>query len=401
MLVRTNLVILLALFVSARTGAQLLEDHFVYTNGNLGAAGVGNAVWTGGDSPASALTVNSSAALTNAALFAPSGSGVIYNGGTFKKKAAPFAPQSGSGTTVFVSFLVQVQSAPGTVKPMVYLQNGNSASSSPPLGIFLNASTQVGLAKFAGSPAVTSASLSAGVHLIVARYSFLAGNDQVDLWVDPMSLGTNTIPAATLTTGAGSSSDAPALSYVFLNHAAAQTVWLDELRVGNTWASVTPTDGATLPPPSGAPLITQVFRLRGNIVLQGTNGAPSGPYAVLSATSLGLAIKQWPVIGSNVFDSLGRFASTNPISSGEPVRFYAIRSGTNTSPPAPDAPQVTDQPENLALTQGQDAIFSVAATGTAPLFTNGSSTPIPPSQRQPTRRTPSATSTRATRAATR
>ena len=49
--------------MTASAGAQLLEEHFNYANGSLGAAGVGNAVWTGGDSPASALTVNPSAAL--------------------------------------------------------------------------------------------------------------------------------------------------------------------------------------------------------------------------------------------------------------------------------------------------------------------------------------------------
>jgi len=204
--------ILVTLLFTASAHAQLLEEHFSYANGNLGASGSGSAVWTGGDSPATALTVNSSAALSGN-LFGAAGSGVAYNGGTFKKKAAPFAAQSGAGTTVYVSFLINIQTAPSTVKPLLYLQNGNSASSSPPLGIFLNGTSQLGLAKFASSPAVTSASLGAGTHVVVACYSFLAGNDQVDLWVDPTSLGTNAVPVATLTTGTSSSSDAASLSY--------------------------------------------------------------------------------------------------------------------------------------------------------------------------------------------
>jgi hypothetical protein len=347
--------------------AQLLVEHFDYANGNLGASGSGDVTWAGGDSPAAALAVNASATLTHPGLFGTSGRGVIYSGGTFKKKAAPFTAQSGNGTTVYVSFLLNVQTAPGPVKALVYLQNGNSASSSPPLGIFLTASGQVGLAKSASSPAVTSAALGAGTHLIVARYTFQAGNDQVDLWANPTSLGPNAIPAATLTTGASSSSDAAALSYVFLNHAAAQTVWLDELRVGNSWAQVTPTDGST-PPPVGAPRITQVFRSGNNLVLSGTNGPAHGPYDVLSATTLALAVPLWPSVGTNVFDAAGNFTSTNPIPLGEPQRFYAIRSGTNTSAPVPDAPEITDQPENLTLTEGQDAGFAVAVTGTAPLL---------------------------------
>jgi hypothetical protein len=357
--------------------AQLLVEHFDYPDGNLGAASSGAATWTGGDSPASALAVNTAATLSYPGLFGATGSGVIFSGGTFKKKAAPFASQSGTGTAVYVSFLLNVQTAPGTVKALVYLQNANSASSSPPLGIFLTASSQIGLAKSASSPAVTSASLGAGTHLIVARYSFLAGNDQVDLWVNPTSLGTNPIPAATLTTGPSSSSDAAALGHVFLNHAAAQTVWLDELRVGNSWAQVTPTDGST-PPPVGAPRITQAFRSGSNLVLAGTNGPAHGPYDVLSSTTLALAVPLWPSVGTNVFDAAGNFTSTNPILLGEPQRFYAIRSGTNTSAPVPEAPEITDQPENLTLTEGQDAGFTVAATGTAPLlyqwFFNGNAT---------------------------
>lgn len=364
---KIKLCLAFGVMLTLSASAQLFVEHFDYPNGNLGAASSGSATWTGGDSPAAALTVNASAALNHPGLYGASGSGVIFSGGTFKKKAAPFAAQSGNGTTVYVSFLLNVQTAPGAVKALVYLQNANSASSSPPLGIFLTASSQIGLAKGGSSPAVTSAALGAGTHLIVARYTFLAGNDSVDLWIDPTSLGTNAIPPATLTTGAGSSSDAAALGHVFLNHAAAQTVWLDELRVGNSWAQVTPTDGST-PPPVGAPRITQVFRSGGNLVLSGTNGPAHGPYDVLSATTLALAVPLWPSIGTNTFNAAGNFLSTNPILPGEPQRFYAIRSGTNTSAPVPEAPEITDQPENLTLLEGQDVVFTVVATGTAPLL---------------------------------
>ena len=176
--------------------AELLVEHFGYSNGNLGAAGSGDTVWTGGDSPNVALTVNSSAALTNNGLSGAAGSGIIFNGGTFKKKAAPFAAQSGNGVAVYCSFLLRVQTVPGSTKAFLYLQNGNSASSSPPLGIFLDGSSRIGLGKSVSTPSVnTAAGLSAGTHLIVARYTFQAGNDQVDLWLDPASLGNNsTIP---------------------------------------------------------------------------------------------------------------------------------------------------------------------------------------------------------------
>jgi hypothetical protein len=353
-----------ALCFASLAQGQLLTEHFDYPNGTLGSANSGSAAWTGGDSPAAALTVAGSAALEAAELFGETGAGVVFSGGTFKKKAAPFTAQS-SGE-IYVSFLLNIQTAPSTTKAFLYLQNGNSASSSPPLGVFLNG-TQVGLGKSVSSPAVSSSALSAGTHFIVARYTFSAGNDIVDLWVDPTSLGTNVVPAATLTTGGSSSSDAAALSYVFLNHAASQTLWLDEVRVGATWAEVTPTSGVSPPQPTRVPHITKVFRSDGNIILHGTNGPPSGPYEVLSATSLTLAVSAWSPIASNSFDFLGAFASTNPILPSEPHRFYAIRSGTNTSTPAPEAPEISDQPESLTVNEGADVTFTVAATGTAPL----------------------------------
>src|SRR5262249_20789223 len=150
----------------------------------------GDTVWAGGDSANSSITVSSTAALSYTGLTGAGGSGVIFTGGTFKKKAAPFASQTGNGTSVLCSFLLKVLTAPGTVKAFLYLQNGNSASSSPPLGIFLDGSSHIGLGKNVSAPAVSTASgLSSATHLIVARYSFLSGNDQVDLWVDPGSLG--------------------------------------------------------------------------------------------------------------------------------------------------------------------------------------------------------------------
>src|ERR1041384_2868197 len=76
---------------------QLLTEHFDYNNGSLGGSGVGDAVWTGGDSPSSAIIVTNTAALTNANLSGVSGKGVQMTGGTFKKRNAGFTSQS-SGT---------------------------------------------------------------------------------------------------------------------------------------------------------------------------------------------------------------------------------------------------------------------------------------------------------------
>jgi pectate disaccharide-lyase len=358
---KTLLVLVVSLsLLHCACATLLLEDHFSYANGNLGAVGTSGIVWTGGDGASAAITVNSSAALTHSSLSNITGSGVIYNGGTFKKKAAPFTAQT-SGT-VYCSFLLNLQTAPSTVKAFVYFRLGNSATSSPELGIFLSGNN-IGLGKKVSSPAVSTA-LSAGTHLIVARYTFQTGNDQVDLWVDPTSLGDNgNIPGATLTTGTGSSSDATQIDYIFLNHAVSQTLWLDELRVGTTWADVTPVSG----PPAPTPVlrVTGISVTTDGVVLHGTNGSANAIYGVLTATNPALPLGQWTLLTTNAFYGDTSFRCTNPAPDC-PQRFYRLQVG-NLPPFPPTAPAITTQPQSLAVAAGGSATFSVGATGTAPL----------------------------------
>ncbi|HVM62272.1 MAG TPA: pectinesterase family protein [Verrucomicrobiae bacterium] len=341
--------------------AQLLVEHFAYNNGSLGSSGIGDGVWTGGDSPSSSIMVNSSAALTNSSLDGITGSGVIFTGGTFKKKAAPFSAQT-SGT-VYCSFLLNIQTAPSTVKAFIYLRNGNSATSSPELGIFLNGNS-IGLGKKVSTPSA-STNLSSGTHFIVARYSFLTGNDQVDLWVDPISMGDNgSVPGATLTSGTTSSSDATTINYIFLNHAASQTLWIDELRVGTNWADVTPTSGGTpIPPAVSNPVITQVFLSSDACVLRGTGGAPAGVYQVLTSTDLSTSVTNWLPLAAYQFDATGNFDCTNPVSPIDLQRFYSIEVGNSNT-----APFITSQPQSQTVVEGRAATFQVGVSGCAPLY---------------------------------
>jgi pectate disaccharide-lyase len=359
--VKTLITLALSLVLFRIPAAPLLEEHFSYANGNLGASGIGSALWTGGDSASAAITVNSTATLTHSALSGIAGSGVIFSGGTFKKKAAPFAAQT-SGT-VYCSFLLNVQTAPSTVKAFLYFRTGNSATSSPELGVFLNGNA-IGLGKKVSSPAV-STTLNTNTHLIVCRYTFLSGNDQVDLWVDPVSLGDNgNIPAATLTTGTASSSDATQIDYLFLNHAASQTLWIDEVRVGASWADVTPANGVT--PPSPALRVDDVSLVAGGLVMRGTNGSANAIYGVLTSTNLALPLEQWTLLATNAFNAGGGFICTNPVSPADPRRFYRLQVGNLPSFP-PTAPVIASQPQDRSAAAGDTAAFSVGATGTAPL----------------------------------
>src|SRR5881296_864412 len=248
---KSRIILLSAGLLVQSARGQLLTDHFDYNNGSLGGSGVGDAVWTGGDSPSSAIIVTNTAALTNASLAGISGKGVQMSGGTFKKRNTTFTSQS-SGS-VYVSFLMNVQTAGSGAKAFVYLHNSTSATSSPELGVFLNGN-DIGIGKSVSTPA-SSTTLSAGTHFIVASYTFLGGADRVDLWVDPTSLGGTNIPSATLSTTTGT--DGSSLSVCFLNHAVNQTIYVDELRIGTSWAGVTPTTGGSPPPSLPTPVITQ------------------------------------------------------------------------------------------------------------------------------------------------
>jgi Big-like domain-containing protein/concanavalin A-like lectin/glucanase superfamily protein len=63
----------------------------------------------------------------------------------------------------------------------------------------------------------------------------------------------------------------------------------------------------------------------GNLVLNGTGGAPGGGYSVLSSTDLSIPVVNWPVASSGTFDGSGSFSVTNAISVGTPQRYYIIR----------------------------------------------------------------------------
>ncbi|HTS16353.1 MAG TPA: immunoglobulin domain-containing protein [Verrucomicrobiae bacterium] len=357
---RTWIAVIVGMLMVRGAQGQLLVEHFNYNNGSLGSSGIGDTIWSAGDSPSVALIVTNAAALTNASLSGITGRGLQYNGGTFKKKAAAFTSQS-SGT-VYVSFLLGIQTAPSTVKAFVYLHNSTSATSSPELGIFLNGNS-IGIGKGVSSPAVSTA-LSAGTHLIVASYTFQSGADQVALWVDPSSLGdNNNVPGSTISTIAGT--DGSSLSVIFLNHAAAQTLYVDELRLGTSWADVTPTSGGPAPV-AATLLVTNVTMTADGFVISGINGPTNGQYDVLASSDLTQSISNWPVIATEPFDAGGNFSFTDgSVSPDELQNFYVIRINTNAA--AAVAPTISMQPHDTTNLLGNAATFTVGANGTAPL----------------------------------
>ena len=125
--------------------------------------------------------------------------------------------------------------------------------------IWLDSSSQLQISKSssAGLPtSATTSALSAGTHLIVVRYTFDASNpDEFALWLDPGSLG-GSAPTPDLTELGGT--DLAGISSFWLTKgtvgwiAAVTDLYFDELRLGTTWAQVTPT---AVPEPSTVALL--------------------------------------------------------------------------------------------------------------------------------------------------
>ena len=356
--------------LSAAVQTLPFTDHFTYSDGNLFTVAPG--VWDAGGSAGSEFMVSTNAALTAPTNFAlASGKGVKWQpGGTARRNIVQFSSQTGG--EIYVSFLLNNVTAPGSSRLIAYLENvAGSTVSSPQLGVFLNGTT-LGVGKKASSPAVTT-TLSDGTHLVVVRYTFLAGNDQADLWVDPSSAsyGATNAPASLgSTTG---SSDPTAIQYFAFNGTSGSgpVVYYDEVRISTNWADVTPSGSTPPPPPSTNVLtITQAQLDPAGFVIRGTGGNPTGTYEVITTSDISTTLSNWLSIATNQFDLSGNFVFTNPVSPLDPQRFYRVKlGGTNAvPPPPPGAPGITSQPQSQTVIEGQTAIFSVIATGSPPLY---------------------------------
>jgi len=194
-----------ALTAHATVQSLPFTDHFAYSEGDLFS--VASGVWGAGGGAGPEFTVSTNAALTSPSGFAASlGKGVLWQpSSTARRNLVQFSFVA-SGE-VYASFLISIQTAPSSgSRCFAYLENTTSSTTSPQLGIFVDGTSSIGVGKKATVPAVTSSPLSAGTHLVVVRYTFLSGNDQGDLWVDPSSSdygATNASVSGIVTNNAG------------------------------------------------------------------------------------------------------------------------------------------------------------------------------------------------------
>jgi len=371
-------VVLLILLARSASGTLYFNDSFNYSDGaNLGSAtGGGGAAWnlSGGD--VSQIKVDAASAQTAPAGYAVgSALGVaVTPTGSRKATGVPFNGTTGiavtNGNVVYASFLLNVQTLPSANLRVAYMHNG--ASTQGGIEVMVSGTGQVGIQKKGSGTTFVSGTpvASAGTHLVVMRYTFQSGNDEVAVWVDPdsSSYGAESAPTNTAfasTTGGGSDM-AVAITY-FLIEAAAVTgpvFWVDEVRVATSWAEAVPSNDA--PVISSNPVITQSVLTSEGMILRGSNGPTGSVYQVLASTNLGLPASNWPSIAAHSFDSAGNFESTNPVTGGAEREFFRLLV-SGLLPPVSTAPSITNQPQNATAGVGGVANFSVGASGTTPL----------------------------------
>ena len=233
------------LLQNARATVSLpFYDGYAYDEGILN--NVGSPTWVAGSGTSTyEIAVSNAAALTSPSGFATaSGKGVrrAPSGSARRSVLQYTSVPAVDGNTVYVSFLLDVQTAPGGTQLIGFLDDHNSSQGSPQAGIFLDGSSRVGIGKKSSTPGFTTSSgLSVGTHLIVVCYTFQAGDNKVDLWVDPSSAyyGAATPPGSLGSVTGGT--EPPSLDYfqIYTPGTAGGVQFLDEFRVGTTWASVT------------------------------------------------------------------------------------------------------------------------------------------------------------------
>ncbi|HMP84120.1 MAG TPA: hypothetical protein PKA41_15590 [Verrucomicrobiota bacterium] len=256
------LMLALAVGLTAAQCAQaglLKYDSFTYNDGDALGLGSSAANWNGGSSTGSgAWTNRAEANLSYTGLAPSSGGGVRLNvvPSSNRDRGTVFTTQSisGSNPNVYCSFLMSVAQAPSGNKLIAYLRSDTGAGT-PVVGVWLDSNMRVGVTKSsdsAGRISFSSGSISLNTpHFFVARYHYVNGEttgDSADVWVDPHP-GTFTatemfIPPPTVSTNFGSARDT-IQSFVLANKAsgggsALADLYVDEVRVGTTWADVTP-----------------------------------------------------------------------------------------------------------------------------------------------------------------
>ncbi|HYG23286.1 MAG TPA: hypothetical protein VEH04_10930 [Verrucomicrobiae bacterium] len=356
--------------------ALLFHDSFDYVVGEDLGEGSSTGKWA---NPKSNITI-AEGSLSFSGLQAATGNCVSVNGGSSNLDGARTASGSWSNQTsgaVYFSFLLRLNTATGLATsgngtPILNISHASSASQQLiSLNLLNSSGVKIGVLKYpSSSTSVASAFFSSGpgsnlsadgstTYLVVAKYEWIDGaaNDTVTVWVNPTTLGGEEEPANRISASLGGDGGGNA-GRLYINRG--PNLSIDELRIGQTWADVTPTGAAV---PQKQPFITEALVVPEGLLLRGTNGTPLGVYQVLRSSDLVASSTLWASMATNVFDASGNFASTNPAPANGGPHFFRILAGGE----FPVAPSISEEPFDRTVLAGQTAAFDVKASGSAPL----------------------------------
>ncbi|TAL05799.1 MAG: hypothetical protein EPO07_03060, partial [Verrucomicrobia bacterium] len=273
--------VILCVLVSTGARASLLMEDAI-TNAASGSNLGSVSPWGNSSSQVKVATGN----LTNASVLSPAAAGnlayILGTAGGSSYRA--FSASSITSGAVYYALLVQCTNAPTASGYLTgLLPNGTTSpgGSSDALAVYFAPSGngfQLGIRKnganITNAPTVLVTNTT---YLVVAKYAFGAGaaDDVVSLYLSPTpGAAEPASPDATQTGG----TDAANLQNLYFKSSSGYGNWnLDTLRVGTSWADVTPAAGGVTPPATNSqPYITQTLLSAGSLVLRGTNGTSNG-----------------------------------------------------------------------------------------------------------------------------
>jgi hypothetical protein len=276
------------------------------------------------------------------------------------------------GGQVYASFIISDFNNQGTLFDRMFfsLQTSTSLSSGFGMSIYFTTDYRLRIRKNpSGNPSGTFSNPTQPLttnapHLIVLRYltnSVSGAPGRVDLWVDPAPFGDNaSIPPPTLSTTNGANVNTFDMVGMTSRGTGLYTYYIDEIRVGDTWAGVTPLQtpvpgpmfgvsgggtgcsGDTFPVTLSGSVATNDYWLYTNAVYAGVTQTGTGsaltfgPYSNVASYSI--------LASNNVNGNIGWMSNS--------VTIYVRASA-----------MITNEPVAVITATNSRAQFSVAASG--------------------------------------
>jgi hypothetical protein len=234
------------LLVQSANATLLFSEGFNYTSGS---ALSGNGPWTSGSAPPLQIGTGN---LTYPSLPDLGGNDLVDTSGAASSGAANFNASPITSGTIYYSFVLQPTALPTANSYLTDILNTGATpnGSGDPLSVYVGQQTagstyKIGIRHSGVGTGATFAPSNAGftlnsVNFFVVAYTFGSGGSE-SLWVNP-TLGAGSAPAADVTIAAGGT-EATGLQEIGFKANSATTAgnWnFDTLRVGDTWADVTP-----------------------------------------------------------------------------------------------------------------------------------------------------------------